>query len=175
MGTAFGRDFMEKSLGFKGKTIKYAKIGMIISIVISAVLAFLSSKLDVSMAIIAQGTSLFFGLCAATFLPAYVATLYSKTFSKAAAISSIVTGAVVSLFLIFFVHKKQASSLQLCNLIFEKPTIVQGTVFEKLAVVDPILIALPISIIVGVAVWKLSKNKSVSTEDLIYNNIKEAN
>ena len=169
MGTAFGRDFMEKSVGLKGKTIKYAKVGMIISIIISALLAFLSSKLDVSMAIIAQGTSLFFGLCAATFLPSYVATLYSKTFTKAAAVSSIVTGSVVSLFLIFFVHKKQASSLQLCNLIFGKPTIVQGTAFEKLALVDPILIALPISIIVGVIVWKFNKNNTVSNEKVIYN------
>ncbi len=168
MGTAFGRDFVEKSLGIKGKTIRYAKLGMVISIVVSAILAYLSSKLDVSMAIIAQGTSLFFGLCAATFLPVYIATLYSKTFTRKAAISSICSGAFASLFLIFFVHKKQAASLQLCQLIFNKPTLVAGTSLEKLGIVDPIMIALPISIIVGIAVWKLgSKDVVLNKEDTI--------
>lgn len=153
MGTAFGRDFMEKCIGIKGKTIKVAKIGMVISIVLSALLAFLSSKLDVSMAIIAQGTSLFFGLCAATFLPSYISALYIKGFPKMGALASIMTGAITSLFWIFFVNQKQASSLQLCNLIFGKPSIVSGTAFSKLAIVDSILIALPASILAGIIAW----------------------
>lgn len=155
MGTAFGRDFIEKSIGIKGRTIKYAKIGMIISIVLSALLAFLSSKLDVSMAIIAQGTSLFFGLCAATFLPSYIGALYLDKFPKVGALASIITGAITSLFWIFFVNQKQASSLQLCNLIFGKPSIVSDTGLSKLAMIDSILIALPASIIAGGIAWAI--------------------
>ncbi len=159
MGTAFGRDFIEKSIGVKGKTIKSAKIGMIISIALSAVLAFLSSQLDVSMAIIAQGTSLFFGLCAATFLPSYIGALYFKSFPKIGALSSILTGAFTSLFWIFFVNQKQASSLQLCNLLFGKPSIVSGTNLAKLAMIDSILIALPASILAGVTAWAVYSMK----------------
>lgn len=155
MGTAFGRDFMEKCIGIKGKTIKITRIGMVITIILSAILAFLSSQLDVSMAIIAQGTSLFFGLCAATFLPSYIGALYFKTFPKIGALASIITGACTSLFWIFFVNQKQASSLQLCNLIFGKPSIVSGTNLAKLAMVDSLLIALPTSILAGAAAWAI--------------------
>lgn len=153
MGTAFGRDFIEKSVGVKGKTIRAAKIGMIISIVLSAVLTYLSSKLDVSMAIIAQGTSLFFGLCAAAFLPSYFGALYLKKFPKAGALASILTGTAISLFWIFFINQKQASSLQLCNIIFGKPSIVSNTPLSKLAMVDSILVALPASILAGAIAW----------------------
>lgn len=166
MGTAFGRDFTEKCIGMKGNTIKRAKIGMVITIALSAVLAFLSSQLDVSMAIIAQGTSLFFGLCAATFLPSYIGALYFKGFPKIGALSSIITGTFTSLFWIFFVNQKQAASLQLCNLIFKKPSIVSGTDFSKLAMVDSILVALPASILAGVIAWTIYNMKKSNIKEL---------
>ncbi len=160
MGTAFGRDFIEKSIGIKGKTIQYAKRGMIISIVLSAILAYLSSKLDVSMAIIAQGTSLFFGLCAAAFLPSYVGALYIKKFPRVGAITSVITGTITSLFWVFFINVKQASSLQLCNIIFGKPSLVSDTAFSKLGMVDSIMIALPASILAGVIAWGIYATQS---------------
>jgi len=157
MGTAIGRDVYEKSLGKKGNSIVITRVGILVVIILSTILAWLSSKLDVSMAIIATGTALFFGLCAASFLPAYVGALYIKKFPKAAAMWSMISGFAASAFWIFFIHTKESSSLQLCNLIFGKPSLVVGTPLEKLSMVDPIFIALPISIIVAVILALLLK------------------
>ncbi len=157
MGAAAGRDFYEKSLNKQGSTILITRIGMLIAIILSTGIAWMTKYLDVSMAIIATGTSLFFGLCAATFLPAFVSALYFKTISKAAVIWGMVCGFATSFFWIFFVHEGESSSLQLCNLIFGKTTIVKDTALAKLAMVDPIFIALPVSIIVTVVLGLLLK------------------
>lgn len=150
MGTAIGRDIYEKSAGGKGSTILFTKVGMLAGILLSTAIAWLSSYLDVSMAIIATGTSLFFGLCAASFLPAYIGALYFRNLSRAAALTGMMTGFISGAFWIFFVHKKESSSLQLCRLIFGKESLVDGTNLSQLSMVDPIFIALPLSIIVTV-------------------------
>ncbi len=156
MGAALGRDFIKQSLKAKAKTITLTRIAMLIGVVMSAVLAWLSSKLDVSMAIIAQGTSLFFGLCAAAFLPSYIAALYIKKFPKRAALASMIIGTAVSIFWLFFIQEKTASALQLCNLIFGTTSLVKGTVLATLAMVDAIVVALPLSFIAGFATWGIT-------------------
>jgi solute:Na+ symporter, SSS family len=153
MGTAAGRDVYEKTLGKKGNTIMVTRVGMLFTILLSTFLAYLSVKLDLSMAIIATGTALFFGLCAASFLPAYVGALYFRTMPKIAAVIGMVSGFSVSFIWIFFIHAKESSSLQLCNLLFGKPSLVVGTSLQKLSMVDPIFIALPVSIIVTFGTW----------------------
>lgn len=159
MGTAIGRDVYEKTMGKKGNTIFITKTGILVGIVISVLLAFLANKLDASMQIIATGTAMFFGLCAASFLPAYVAALYIKKISAKAVIAGMVTGFVVGVIFIFFVHEKEASSLQLCNLIFGKTSIVKDTALAQLALVDPIIIAFPSSIIATIIGAFVSKSK----------------
>jgi SSS family solute:Na+ symporter len=160
IGTALGRDFLKQSLKLKAKTITLTRIAMLIGLIFSILLAWLSSKLDVSMAIIAISTSLFYGLCASTFLPSYIAALYIKNFPKVAAISSMVVGSVVSLFWLFFIQAKTAGSLQICKLLTGKATLVTDTALSKLSMVDAIVIALPLSVIVAALVWALSKKKS---------------
>jgi len=158
MGTALGRDFLKQSLKLKTETIKLTRISMGIGLLISVLLTYLSSKLDVSMAIIAIGTSLFFGLCAATFLPTYIAALYIKRFPKKAAVASMVAGSATDLFWLFFVHEKTAGSLQVCNLLFDTTSIVKGTSLQTLAMVDAIVIALPLSFIVALVSWAIIGN-----------------
>ena len=136
MGTALGRDFLKQSLKLKADTIPLTRVAMVIGLVISIVLTWLSSQLDMSMAIIAIGTSMFFGLCAATFLPLYIAALYIKKFPKAAAIASMVTGSATSLFWLFFVQEKTAGSLQICKLLFQTTSIVKDTALQTLSMVD---------------------------------------
>lgn len=148
MGTAIGRDVYEKAAGGKGNSIILTKSGMLVGVLLSTGIAWLTSFLDVSMAIIATGTSLFFGLCAASFLPAYIGALYFKKLPRAAALWGMACGFATSFFWIFFIHKKESSSLQLCNLIFGKPSLVDGTALAPLSMVDPIFIALPVSILV---------------------------
>jgi len=160
MGTALGRDFLKQSLHMKGKTISLTRVSMLIGLLISVILAWLSSKLDISMAIIAIGTSLFYGLCASTFLPSYIAALYVRNFPKTAAVVSMIAGSAVSLFWIFFVQEKTAGSLQICRLLFNTTSIVKGTVLNTLSMVDAIVIGLPMSVIAGLIAWAVVGNKS---------------
>lgn len=157
MGTAFGRDFLKQSLGFKAETITLTRISLVIGLIISVILTWLSSKLDVSMAIIAIGTSMFYGLCAATFLPTYIAALYIKSFPTRAALASMITGSVTSLFWLFFVQEKTAGSLQICKMLFNTTSIVKNTAFQTLSMVDAIAVALPISFIAAGVAWALFK------------------
>jgi solute:Na+ symporter, SSS family len=166
MGSAAGRDVYEKGLGKKGNSLVITKTAILIVIVISTILAWLSSYLDVSDAIIAKGTSLFFGLTAAAFLPVYFGTLYIKTLPKAAAIWGMVSGFAVSFFFNFFIHKN-AESLQLCKLLTGKTTLVDKT--SKLLVIDPLFIALPVSIVVTLVIWgifKYNKKQDVDKEHI---------
>lgn len=167
MGTAIGRDVYEKGLDKKGNSLLITKSGVLVGIIISTAIAWLSNYLDVSMAIIATGTALFFGLCAATFLPSYVGAIFVKRMPRAAAIASIISGFVTGVFWIFFVHEKESSSLQLCRLLTGKTSIVKDTPLASLAMVDPIFVALPISIIVIVIATLILK------EDLDKNHVEK--
>jgi len=158
MGTAIGRDVYEKTMGKKGNSIFITKTGILVGILISVLIAFLANKLDASMQIIATGTALFFGLCAASFLPAYVSALYVKKISSKAVMAGMIAGFTVGVIWIFFIHEKEASSLQLCQALFGKPSIVKGTVMAKLAMIDPIIISLPASIIATVIGAFTTKN-----------------
>jgi SSS family solute:Na+ symporter len=157
MGSAVGRDLYQKALNGSGNPLFITRTGVLVGILLSVILAFLAAKLDVSMQIIATGTALFFGLCAASFLPAYVAALYVKKISKKAVIVGMISGFVVGVFWIFFVHEKQASSLQICNLLLGKVSLFKETSWAKLGLVDPIVISLPISSIVTAILGFTSK------------------
>jgi len=176
IGTSLGRDFFEKGLGIKKGTVLLTRLGIMIAIIISAVLAYVGNELKVlELGLIAQATSVFFGLCAAAFLPSYIAALYSKRPSRRAAISSIVTGSVVSFIWIFFIHAKNSNLIGLCKLLFKKNYLFEGAgaFFEKLSLVDSVLIALPISIIVLVAVTLLSKQDVEAAHlDKCFNGVK---
>ena len=157
MGTAIGRDVYEKSAGGKGNSIIISKTGMLVGVILSTAIAWLTSYLDVSMAIIATGTALFFGLCAASFLPSYIGALYLKKMPRAAALWGMICGFATSFFWIFFIHKKESSSLQLSNLLTGKPSLVEGTPLAPLSMVDPIFVALPVSIIVTAVLMAVLK------------------
>jgi SSS family solute:Na+ symporter len=148
MGTALGRDIYEKSAGGKGSSLMISRTGMLVGVIISTGIAWLASYLESSMAIIATGTSLFFGLCAAAFLPAFLGALYVKRMPGAAAKWGMISGFATSFFWIFFIHEKESSSLQLCALLTGKTSLVKDTLLAPLSMVDPIIIALPVSIVV---------------------------
>lgn len=148
MGSAIGRDVYEKSLGGKGSSMRLSKGGMLIGVLLSTGIAWLTTYLDVSMAIIATGTSLFFGLCAAAFLPSFIGALYSRRIPGAAAKWGMVGGFATSFFWIFFIHEKESASLQLCKLLTGKASLLKDTALSQLSMVDPIFIALPVSLIV---------------------------
>ncbi|MDD3959565.1 MAG: sodium:solute symporter family protein [Clostridiaceae bacterium] len=160
IGTSFGRDFFEKTLGWKKNSVIVTRLGVVIAILITAVLAFVAERVEETDGVIVMGTSIFFGLCGAAFLPTYVGALYFKSLSRKAAISSVVTGAFVNLFWVFFIQAKSAKLLLLCNAIFGKDNLLIGTGIEKLTMVDSIVIALPVSVIVIVVVGLLTRKQA---------------
>ncbi len=155
IGTAAGRDIYEKTMERSSNSIIVIKVAIFAGILITTMLAWLSKYLDTSMAIIATGTALFFGLCAATFLPAYVSALYVKSISGGAVKAGMVSGFVTAVVWIFFVHEKESASLQLCMALTGKTSIVKDTSLAYFAMVDPIFIALPVSILVTVIAARL--------------------
>ena len=153
MGTAIGRDvyqqFMEDKEEAERQSVFISKMGIGVVILLSVLLAYILPRVYTGgEAIIARGTAIFFGLCAGAFLPAYLAGLYWKGVTRAGAVAGMVGGFVTSAFWLLFVHAKESSVLGLCNAIFGVPALFKGT----LNVVDPMFIALPVSIILTIAV-----------------------
>lgn len=167
MGTALGRDLYEEALHIrrKGGGLLASRMGVLIGILISVYLGYELERLygKTGSAIVARGTALFFGLCAAAFLPMYVGGLWSRRITKKAAIAGMLTGAIVSILWMLFVHEKESTAFLLCQRIFGVRSLgikmVDGAeVFIKSgkiiwAFVDPMLIALPLS---ALTTWVVS-------------------
>jgi SSS family solute:Na+ symporter len=158
MGSSIGRDFFENIRKTRFDTVIITKIGIVIAIIVSMIIGY---RLPGS--VIAQGTAIFFSICAATFLPAYFSGLYWKKATRAGALASILTGVIASLFCLLFLHAKEADALGICKLIFGRTPLVTT---HPWPVVDPILIALPLSIAVMIVV-------SLLTERLPHEHVEE--
>ncbi len=165
MGTAIGHDFFKEFL-MKGKsqqTVTATRLGIAITIIISVILAYI-----LPISIIARGTAIFFGLCAAAFLPMYAGALFWKRMTKEGAIASLLVGTFSSLFWLAFVHAKEAAPLGISQAIFGVDTILTGT----WTVVDPILVATPIAAITAVVVSLATKPTPQEHVDFCYKGLK---
>ncbi len=158
MGAAAGRDVYEGLIGSAGKwsSIVVVRLGILVTFLMSVALAYILPVhlAGAGAAIVARGTAIFFGLCAATFMPMYVGGLYFRFITRSGAIWGALTGFVISAFWLTFVHRQESSVLLLSDYLFGKPTIVGDarTGFILWAEVDPLVVALPASIIVTVLV-----------------------
>ena len=145
MGTSLGRDFFENVFpNTKFDTMFITRIGIVVGIAVSILIGY-----QLPGSIIARGTAIFFGVCAAAFLPVYFASLYWKRVSKTAALWSILSGLLASVFALAFMHVKESEPLGICQAIFGQPTL--ATKFPWM-IMDPIIIAMPVSIIVLILV-----------------------
>lgn len=153
MGTAIGHDLYRESImrGKIGHTISITKLGIAITIVISVILAY-----TLPIGIIARATAIFFGLTAAAFLPMYAGAIFWKRMTKEGAIASLLVGTFSSLFWLTFVHAKEATALGISQAIFGQATLLTGT----WTLVDPILVATPLSVFVAIIVSLLTKPAS---------------
>jgi len=153
IGAALSRDITE-TLSGKKVGIGINRLGTSIGIILSTVVAWgLPRFYEAGSEIIARGTSIFFGLCASSLLPMYFGALYSKKITRAGAIAGMLTGFLSSMFWFMFVHEKESQPLRICQAIFGRPAL-WG---EPWKVVDPIVIALPLSIAVTVLVSLFTK------------------
>ena len=107
---------------------------------------------------IARSTAIFFGLCASAFLPAFIGGLYFRGVTKAGAMASMITGSVVTMLWLVFIKDAEAQSLGICHALFGVPSLLTNS--PNWPVVDPLLVALPLSHLVLVVVSFLSKKPS---------------
>lgn len=154
VGTAVGRDLFNTEGKSEKTSMLISRLGVLAAIVVTIFLAYwLPTVWNDAIAI---STGLFFGLCGAAFLPMYFAALFSKKISKVAAISGMLSGFSASMLWMLFFHSKESTVLKVCELIFKKPMLVTEGVLQF---VDPIIIALSLSILVTVIVAAATKSK----------------
>ncbi|NLK26305.1 MAG: sodium:solute symporter family protein [Euryarchaeota archaeon] len=155
MGTTAGFDFWRyfrkwrtksKTLGMP--SLRANRAGTLLMLLASFVLALM---LDES--IIARATAMFMGLCAAAFMPAFVYGLFSKQPSTRAAKASLIVGGLTWFAWTAFVHIKESSILGISQFLLGRPALL-GMPWQ---VVDPMMIALPLSIITLIVVWALER------------------
>ena len=140
IGSSFGNDLLACT---KYSKVKLTRVGIIIGIVAAVVIAWLLPG-----SIIARVTAMFFGVCAAAFLPAYFAALYSERVTKTGLWASIISGTAVCIFATLFMHRAESAPLGICRMIFGK-TELFGV--DPWPYIDPLVFALPISIIMLIA------------------------
>jgi SSS family solute:Na+ symporter len=150
IGTSFGRDVFSKvryDADYKEeksiKGVASTKIGILIGVILSFVLG-----LFLPISIVARATSLFFGICAATFLPMYILGLFWKRANKAGAFTGMIVGLITSLFWMLFIHEANSKMIGLVKLFTGKTTLL-GAPWSTM---DPIVIAFPLAFVVTLIV-----------------------
>jgi SSS family solute:Na+ symporter len=128
--------------------MKIARLGILTAILLSVLIGY---KLPAG--VIARGTAIFFGICAATFLPAYFAALYWKRVTRPGALWSIIAGLATSVFALTFLHQQESRPLGISKALFGKDFLIDQFPWM---IIDPIVIALPISVVVLIAVSLLT-------------------
>ena len=155
MGTAFGRDIFSRSrytADYKEERttrgVISSRVGVLIGVLISFVLGY---YLPVS--VVARATSLFFGICAATFLPMYILGLFWKRANRAGAMAGMITGIVSSLFWILFVHEANSKIFGIVNAINGQTSLLPAP-WKSM---DSIVIAFPLAFIITIIVTLCTK------------------
>lgn len=170
MGTSIGRDVFEKWMGNEGNSVLITKVGIVVAILLSYFLAWgLPYFFEGGTAIIARGTAIFFGICAATFLPMYFGALFFRNMTKIGAYACLISGFAVSIFYIFFIHIKESKPLMLCKAIFGVDSLAEGTIW---VVVDPLVVALPVSIIATIIFNRFGTPPDKKHVDMCFHSIK---
>jgi SSS family solute:Na+ symporter len=161
MGTSIGHDFYREFIkkGELGQTINITRAAIAFTILASVILAYV-----LPISIIARATAIFFGLCAAAFLPMYTGALFWKRMTREGAVASLLVGTFSSLFWLAFVHSSEAVPLGISKAIFGVDTILTGT----WTVVDPILVATPIAFVVAIVVSLMTKPTPQEHLDVCY-------
>jgi len=157
-GSAIGHDVYASTRKDKKESMSVTRIGILIGIVLAVILAYILPG-----GVVAQGTTIFFGICAAAFMPVYICALFWKRTTKQGAIAGIVSGALVSLFCLLFTHQKEAAGIGLCKMLTGQTVLFTTMPWPY---VDPMIIALPISFIVTIVVTLLTHNTKEEQEEI---------
>lgn len=155
IGTAAGRDLYE-TMTQKGESREPNLLVMRLAIVLGLMIAVTISYTVRQEYVIARFTAIFFGLCAASFLPAYIGGLFSRRVTRAGAMASMSVGAGLSLFWLLFVKAKEASAIGLVQMVTGgKSSLLQD--YPNWPTVDPIVVALPAALLTLVLVSAVTR------------------
>ena len=156
VGTAAGRDIYEQLVGTKNPGNSTRTVLIVrIAIVLGLILAVIFGNYARGGYIIARATAIFFGLCASTFLPAFVGGLFFRRMTRAGAIASMIVGFTVTAFWLVFVKAAEAQAIGVVGVVTGgKPSILWN--HPNWPVVDPLFIALPLSALTAVVVSLLT-------------------
>lgn len=152
IGTSIGRDIYEQAVTKKEKKtneLLVNKVSMVISILITV---WISVKME-NTGIIARATAIFFGIMASAFLAPYIASLYWKRLTRPGMTAGILTGFAASVFTFLFINEKVAAVFGICKLLTGRITLAEGII----TAVDPLVFALPLSVIATIAVSLITK------------------
>jgi SSS family solute:Na+ symporter len=135
-------------------SLRINRYATIIMIVISLALALIMPKKG---GVIAIATAMFFGVCSSAFLPLFVHMLFAKKLSKSAARISLAVGTVVWFAWPLFVFVKDSTVFGLCKALFG----IDGLLAKPWSIIDPIVIALPLSTIALIIVYYWDKRSRI--------------
>jgi SSS family solute:Na+ symporter len=154
LGTAAGRDVFERLTGGPregtNRTIFIVRTAILIGLVVAVTLCYYAQQQQVLVSFIARATAIFFGLCAAAFLPAFIGGLFWKRATKTGAIASMIVGAAVTVFWLTYVKAAESAVIGL----------VKASILAKhpnWPVVDSLIIALPLSALTLIIVSLLTR------------------
>lgn len=164
IGTAVSRDVVSTITKKSNDTrdILIARIGIALGIIVTVILG-----MKLGVGVIARATAIFFGLIASSFLAPYAAAIFWKGLTKVGAISGIITGISIEIFMFLFTHAKEAAVFGICEAITGNVTLFAG----KLDAVDPMVIALPASALVTIVVSLLTKVHNSDTVEKSFEGI----
>ncbi len=143
ISTAFGHDLVNIKKKSESQQVLINRIGVLLAFILTFALAYYLPI--IWSGAIAQATAIFFGLCAASFLPMYTGALYSKRISRLAACTGMIAGFIVSLCWMVFVHYKTATALGICKALLKVDFLFKSS--QIIPFIDPIVVALSISIL----------------------------
>jgi solute:Na+ symporter, SSS family len=154
-GTSLGHDIYGTLSGQKG-SIMLTRLAIIVGLILATWVALVSRN----GMFIARATSIFMGLCASAFLPTLVGGLYFRRMTRAAVLASVIVGLATTAFWLTFVKAQEAQAIGLVTYFMPKGKYSILADSPNWPVVDPIVIALPLSAIVAVVVSLMTKPPS---------------
>jgi solute:Na+ symporter, SSS family len=166
LGTAAGRDVFERLFGGSksgqsNRTIYIVRVAILLGLVLAVTFGYYARKEQAFVSIIARATAIFFGLCAATFLPAFVGGIFSRRMTRAGAIASMLVGFGASTFWLAFIKVPECTVIGLVkkSLLANAP---------NWPVVDALFIALPLSLLTAIVVSAFSAKSDPTHLDLCF-------
>ncbi|MFW6062184.1 MAG: sodium:solute symporter family protein [Planctomycetota bacterium] len=151
LGASIGRDVYQQLSRRRRSGVTVTRVGVIIGILIAVLLGHYAR----GGYIVARATAIFFGLCGAAFLPALIGGLFWRRATRPAAIASMASGFAITAFWLVFIKDKEARALGICQALTGEHSLLGD--HPTWPVVDPLIVALPLSALVFVVVTLLTR------------------